>query len=227
VAFNDVDLCYSLWEKGYYNVVVQDAFLYHHESLSRGRDEDESKLKRLIKERNLLYIRHPELEGADPFYPKGLNRRWLDVRIRPAYGAEEQEQSVKDGKKIGNGLPTKVIEDECLSFAIELAKDDGKNIVCAGYCTVLGSNNACFDKELLFRKEKDCYRIPLLDLYRADVEENLPDQECVGLSGYFVKIPKDLIAPGEYRIGMLAADKTSRLKLVNWSKRYITITRNE
>ncbi len=227
VAFNDVDLCYSLWEKGYYNVVVQDAFLYHHESMSRGRDEDEIKLRRLIKERDLLYKRHPQLEGTDPFYPKGLNRRWLDVRIRPAYGAEEQEQLIEEGKQIEIGFPKKITEDDCLAFAVELAKDDGENIVCAGYCTVLGSNNACFDKELLLWNEEKCYRISISDLYRADIEENLPDQECVGLSGYFVKISKMLIAQGEYRIGMLATDKTSRLKLVNWSKRYITITRNE
>lgn len=227
VAFNDVDLCYSLWEKGYYNVIVQDAFLYHHESLSRGRDEDEAKLKRLIKERDLLYARHPGLEGADPFYPKGLNKRWLDVRIRPAYGHEEKEQIIEDGKLIEKGLPKNVSEDECLSFAVELAKEDGVNVVCGGYGVVLGSNNACFLKSILLQGAEECYRVALSDLYRPDIEENLLDQVCVALSGFYVKIPKDMLPIGEYRIGMLAEDKTSRLKLVNWSKRYITITRNE
>lgn len=37
VAFNDVDLCYKIYEEGYYNVVRNDLFLFHHESLSRGR----------------------------------------------------------------------------------------------------------------------------------------------------------------------------------------------
>lgn len=35
VAFNDVDLCFSLFEKGYYNMVMQDTAFYHYESLSR------------------------------------------------------------------------------------------------------------------------------------------------------------------------------------------------
>ena len=35
VAFNDVDLCYTIYEMGYYNVVRNDVVLYHHESLSR------------------------------------------------------------------------------------------------------------------------------------------------------------------------------------------------
>ena len=33
VAFNDVDLCYSLYEKGYHNVVVNTTHLWHYESL--------------------------------------------------------------------------------------------------------------------------------------------------------------------------------------------------
>lgn len=35
VAFNDIDLCYKIYEKGYYNVVLNNIYLYHHESLSR------------------------------------------------------------------------------------------------------------------------------------------------------------------------------------------------
>ena len=38
VAYNDVELCFSLLERGYRNVVRNDVVLYHHESLSRGED---------------------------------------------------------------------------------------------------------------------------------------------------------------------------------------------
>lgn len=221
VAFNDVDFCYTLWEKGYYNVVVEKAFLYHHESLSRGRDEEEGKLKRLIAERNLLYKRHPELEGWDPFYSAELNNRWLDVKIRPALGNEEAVQIV-EGKTLEKGLPKNVTEDECLSLAIELAREDAENIIISGYGVVLGSNNACFQKSLLLQNGGTTYRIPIEEYYRPDIEENMPDQICVALSGFCVKIPRKLLPDGEYRIGMMAEDRTSRLKLINWSKRYIT-----
>lgn len=40
VAFNDVDLCYSIYEQGYYNIVRNDVTFYHHESLSRERMEN-------------------------------------------------------------------------------------------------------------------------------------------------------------------------------------------
>ena len=38
VAYNDVDLCFKLVEKGYFNVICNDVHLYHHESVSRGYD---------------------------------------------------------------------------------------------------------------------------------------------------------------------------------------------
>jgi GT2 family glycosyltransferase len=38
VNFNDVDLCLRLVRKGYRNLWTPYAELYHHESLSRGRD---------------------------------------------------------------------------------------------------------------------------------------------------------------------------------------------
>ena len=38
VAYNDVDFCISLFEKGFYNVTRNDVRLYHYESVSRGSD---------------------------------------------------------------------------------------------------------------------------------------------------------------------------------------------
>ena len=64
VAYNDVDLCFRLCSKGLYNVQRNDVVLYHHESLSRGDDlQDETKLKRLLAEKDVLYRRHPKFSG--------------------------------------------------------------------------------------------------------------------------------------------------------------------
>jgi GT2 family glycosyltransferase len=75
VAYNDVELCFKLHEKGYYNSVRNDAVLYHHESLSRGHDEkDREKHKRQMAEMDRLYALHPLLRGKDPFY--NVNLAW-------------------------------------------------------------------------------------------------------------------------------------------------------
>ena len=55
VAYNDVDFCFKLLEAGYVNVQRNDAILWHHESLSRGLDEqNEGKWERLLAEKEAL-----------------------------------------------------------------------------------------------------------------------------------------------------------------------------
>lgn len=68
VAYNDVSLCFLLYEKGLYNVVRNDVVAYHYESLSRGNDlADENKRIRLGLELRRLYNRFSDLGKKDPF----------------------------------------------------------------------------------------------------------------------------------------------------------------
>lgn len=73
IAYNDVELCFKLLKKGYYNVVRMDVVLIHHESVSRGEDEqDAEKRKRQMKEMQHLYELHPDMKGYDPCYNVNL-----------------------------------------------------------------------------------------------------------------------------------------------------------
>ena len=123
VAYNDVELGFRLLEMGYYNVVWNDRFAYHHESLSRGSDESPEKMQRLVQERELLYQMHPQFRGEDPFYPKGLNREGLDSRVVPAYLTDRnvlQEPFWKRGLPGGEELQ-KIRRDNCLMARVETA----------------------------------------------------------------------------------------------------------
>ncbi len=80
VAYNDVDLCLRLYEKGYYNSVRNDVILYHYESLSRGEDNED----RLRNERELLYAKHPWYKEKDPFYSSNLTEDAVDYEIQAA-----------------------------------------------------------------------------------------------------------------------------------------------
>ena len=52
---------------------LKNVILYHHESLSRGLDEeDESKWDRLLREKENLYAKHPQMQSKDVFYHKNL-----------------------------------------------------------------------------------------------------------------------------------------------------------
>lgn len=64
IAFNDVDMCLKLLEKGYRNVCLPHVLLYHYESKSRGLENTPEKVSHRSEEighfvtRWLKYIRH-------------------------------------------------------------------------------------------------------------------------------------------------------------------------
>lgn len=223
VAFNDVDLCFTLYELGYQNLVINSSFLLHHESLSRGLDnEDEEKTKRLLGERDMLYERHPNLEGRDPYYHVWLNGSVLDTdaEIKPVEVLQiDDTREFEDTREYDMAVNlAKAREDKCLLIRIEIANQ--KQVI--GYAIVLGSDNACYKKQLLFKKKdepKIVYGMDFTEQYRADLEKNT-DQVNVGLCGFYVSF-KEPLPDGEYRIGMLARDQISGKELINWSSRTI------
>jgi GT2 family glycosyltransferase len=82
VAYNDVDFCLRVMEKGYYNLFTPYAELYHHESISRGYETTPEKLARFQTEKDALYARHKKiLENGDPFYNPNLTHDKEDFSI--------------------------------------------------------------------------------------------------------------------------------------------------
>lgn len=74
VAYNDVDLCWRLHDKGWRNVVCNAVSLIHYESVSRGLDhEDPVKFARLGRDRRQLYRKHPKYFMQDPYFNKNLH----------------------------------------------------------------------------------------------------------------------------------------------------------
>jgi GT2 family glycosyltransferase len=80
VAFNDVDFCLRLRERGYRNVWTPRAQLYHHESASRGSDDKPETRNRFDREANAMRERWGELLYADPYY--NLNLSLVDGNYR-------------------------------------------------------------------------------------------------------------------------------------------------
>lgn len=239
VAFNDVDLCYSIYEQGYYNIVRNDVILYHHESLSRGHDgESEEKQTRLMREKDVLYERHRELYGKDPFYHPYLTTDRLEIEYTLEYNYHmlEDMQWAKvqtDTKNVVNAR-----EDKCLVVGMECAMDiykwkygvsrekgkvqaDSQDMgyFFQGYSFVIGADNACYKKKLLLKSKENgsILSIPVENRYRQDIRNNLQDQVNVDLTGFAAKVPDGRIPAGIYRFGIMAEDMCSRQKLVNWS----------
>ncbi len=249
VAFNDVDFCYSLFEKGYYNVCCNHIYLRHHESLTRGLDNlDPKKMERLAVEGDTLMRRHAFLYNEDPFYSPHLTEDETISAIIP----REDYTAVEDIAYSSASIHDKGIrgarEDQCLRIGCEYngtldnwlygvtAEGHEEGYYLKGYSFVIGSDNALFEKRLLLRKvernesgagpvNNKVYSFPIYTWYRPDIRVRLQDQVNVDLTGYKVKIKNNVLEPGYYQIGMQATDKTSRLKLVNWVPNILNVKR--
>ncbi|PJK11823.1 family 2 glycosyl transferase [Lysobacteraceae bacterium NML95-0200] len=73
VAFNDVDFCLRLRDAGYRNIWTPFAELYHHESASRGRDDNPEKQARFAGEIEFMKARYGDSLNYDPFYNPNLS----------------------------------------------------------------------------------------------------------------------------------------------------------
>lgn len=239
VAFNDVDLCYSIYEMGYYNIVRNDVTLYHHESLSRGKDgESCEKQMRLLREKDILYERHQDLYGRDPFYHKYLTTDMLESEYSPAFHyqitLDMPWSEVRQEEKISDNIR----EDKCVVIGMESAMDiykwkygvspekgkirpsqEDTGYYFQGYSFIIGSDNTCYKKTLLLENRANgrLIRIPVDERFRPDIKKNLKDQLNVDLTGFAAKVRLNDIPKGTYRFGMLAEERYSRQKLVNWS----------
>lgn len=84
VAFNDVDLCLRVREKGY--LVVYDPFVeaYHYESKSRGKEDTKEKVRRFEGEIEFFRSRWIDLlKTGDPYYNPNLSLKKTNYALRP------------------------------------------------------------------------------------------------------------------------------------------------
>ncbi len=72
VAYNDVDLCLRIRERGLYNVYLPHVELMHYESQTRGYDVDAESIERDRNERARLQQRWQQAWSVDPFYSPHL-----------------------------------------------------------------------------------------------------------------------------------------------------------
>lgn len=221
VSYNDVELCFSLEERGYRSVVRNDVVLYHHESVSRGDDRmDDEKWDRLLKEKDGVYKRHPLYGKRDPYYNQNLSGFKPQYFCSFLYPYERRDCFSKV-----SGFKKKIREEwynNCLTVSIEHVeprrrlwlkeKDDCYQI--EGWAYVLNMNNARYKKHLLLTDEEGkVYEAALWERFRPDVIEILSEQENIDLSGFCCRIPGKSLRPGKYRISMLYEDRCSRQKL--------------
>ena len=200
IAYNDVDLCFKLVEKEYYNVLRNDVILFHHESISRGYDISEEKKQRLQMEREHLYQKHPNFVDYDPCYNPNLTQDKGDC----SYNMEEKI-AFSDVEK----LDCKLIEnlpDTDIQYTIDEIMETNKQIKIRGWIYKKSVNTRkTYPKIILISKKKDiCYSVSTYKEYRPDL-----GKAKIGKGSSFagfvmvVDLQKGIIEPEDYYLKIL------------------------
>ncbi len=220
VAYNDVDFCFSLYEKGWYNVVRADAVLIHHESASRGSDESPEKRRRREAELEKLYRRHPALYGKDPFYSPHLVQERLDVDYHLGYAYPYEKADVRSEVRLitagdySIGLQGRVWRKLGIDLQILQHIDDARRRVrftpdgekkeeyqIEGWAAPAKKTAWLYDRKLLLVEDtRDGYEFSVYPKRREDTKEILAEQEAWELAGFVARIPAYSLADGEYRV---------------------------
>ena len=231
VAYNDVELCFRLYEAGLFQVQANRAVLIHHESLSRGQDTSPEKQKRLAGEKRRLYEKHPALEGNDPFYSPNLVQWKKDVKysVGHLYDFDKKMEPVRPEtasmfKKFdfANGIRTKsrlfgklydrLVGNNLPMFQIDSVEEAGTLIVIKGWFVLQRQENADLHRRLwLIRITRDqdyrsVYEFPISPQLRSDVEGLFVGDEKTkntALAGIQLIFDKNELMKGTYQIGVV------------------------
>ena len=98
VAFNDIDFCLKLIERGYRNVWTPYAELYHHESASRGLDLLGEKAARFKRECDYMCRRWKDTLVNDPYWNPNLSL--FPAELALAFPPREQTATNHDMRLI-------------------------------------------------------------------------------------------------------------------------------
>jgi GT2 family glycosyltransferase len=81
VAFNDVDFCLRVRKAGYRNMWTPFAEMYHHESASRGHEDNPEKVARFNAEVDFMNNRWGNQLTTDPYYSPNLTLEHEDFSL--------------------------------------------------------------------------------------------------------------------------------------------------
>lgn len=241
VAYNDVELCFKLYEKGYFNVQRNDVILLHHESLSRGHDTSPEKAQRLEREKQLLYEKHPLLKAKDFFYSEHLVQWKKDVEYSCNYlypydkvtkpELLSKETVAKLPKEHQNKYIRKLTGENRSMLQIDNVEVSQveENIFIQGWYVMRECDNAGIERRLLLKNttNHEIYELIVYPKLRYDVEALFQNEAGNGkqgtkntaLSGLQLVIDKKMLTRGSYQLGMLTIEEKSLMtRKICWKK---------
>ena len=111
----------------------------------------------------------------------------------------------------------------------KIISDEPDILWIMGWNYIPGADNAAFGRKVILQRTDGAgYLAAPEDWHRADVEAILPHEKNVGLAGFVLRLRREELSQGEYRVGMLVETEASGgaepgMGFVAWSERTLTV----
>ena len=209
VAYNDVEFCFRLHKKGYRNVLRNDSILFHHESLSRGSDEENAeKTVRLQEEKKRLYQKYPAYAGTDEYYSPWLAQSSPEYKCGSSAAEEEILKPLAESNVAKRG---KSLNEETLVANVDSASlADGK-VRIRGWSFLRGVDNCHYKRSLILEGtgNKKVYTSEIKACLREDVQTVFSQELRAELAGFYAGFSVKNVENGTYKLGILYEDMLS------------------
>lgn len=117
---------------------------------------------------------------------------------------------------------TRFFDRTHIMMNIDRMQDMGDFVEIEGWTLVTKHDNALFRKHLLLKGEKqELYVIQPMDVLRTDVEENIEGQVNVLMSGFVLRIKKEVFSGDRYQLGACFVSLTNKKYYVAYSEEYL------
>ncbi len=212
VAYNDVDFCLKLLQKGYYNVLRADVILWHFESFSRGDDyKSGKKARRLKKERDCLFSRYPWFRYHDPCYNENLTKIKIDSSVDDTdYWLEQFPAGVDELSEIICQLERKPELKPTIKIKLEDIYED-TYVRLTGYAFDRKKRKAGKVVLLLLSMDGTGYQFTSKGLYRKDIVQ-IYGEKGLAFCGFYFKFNKERLKPGWYYLYLKANRQIVKLE---------------
>ena len=192
VAYNDIDLCFSLLEKGLYNLCLNNISLLHYESVSRGDDrKNEEKLLRLYRERMKLDNKYRNYISNDLYYNTNLTQHKADFSIE-VLNRVFASKPFKQIKNVDRYI------DSNVEYAVEYIHY--RDYITIGGYAYIEIGGYCKINLLLFTDENAL-------VFETDMEQRFDlaklENKNIPLCGFKCRIDNEIVDKGQYEIGIL------------------------
>lgn len=220
VTFNDVELCFRVMKKGYYNVLRNDVILYHHESISRGEDAvDPKKFLRHLKEREKLFRMHPEFVKRDPFYSKNLTQKELD-------GAINLERRPEEFPVVVN-KPEPWMDDEELIVHIEFVRVEDKVYIGGFAFSENVKHNNSNKTYVMLKGQKEVAAVETMRIYNPTIAPQMESSKNLNFVEFYTAFPIAKLHEAAYGIGVQVVTASGKKILRKMTDTQLKISGNK